>query len=74
MFLCKECVVPFGERSKIFVIITLPYPIPQYPNPPIPQSPIQWDTMKGLEQPNDGPTDKGADNHTNKQTNKNCDI
>ena len=25
MFLCKDCVVPFGERSKKKLIITLPY-------------------------------------------------
>ena len=25
MFLCKEFVVPFGERSNFFMIITLPY-------------------------------------------------
>ena len=25
MFLCKECVVPFGERSIFIFIITLPY-------------------------------------------------
>ena len=27
MFLCKECVVPFGERSIFILIITLPYNI-----------------------------------------------
>ena len=28
MFLCKDCVVPFGERSKKIIIITLPYTAP----------------------------------------------
>ena len=33
--------------------------VPQSPNLPIPQSPIQWNTIKALERPTDGPTDTG---------------
>ena len=33
--------------------------ISQSPNLPISQSPIQWNTIKALERPTDGPTDTG---------------